>query len=119
MKWLFLVSGFVLCLAGFAFFFSRLSLQVDEIGEQPIPLTFRVVDAEANTVIGGATVRLFADYGDFGLEPRRGVSEGRTAADGKVELVPELTFTSFTSGFKRRGSIRFWNTSFTVNAEGY
>ena len=53
--------------------------EIREIGERPVPLTFFVVDAWANTPIPGASIRLF--YDNDGPSPvlRGGLSEGRTA----------------------------------------
>ena len=90
---------------------------VSEIGGLTLPMTFVVVDAETNKPIANALVKIHYRY-DV-MEMAQGQSEGRTDADGTLNLAPELIWTSQGMWHRRRGSIRFWDKGITATSAGY
>lgn len=88
---------------------------ISEIGRRALPVTVLVVDGETNKPITNALVRIH----DHDGQTAEGHSEGRADADGRLNLAPEMTWTSFGNWYRRRGSIRFWDKGITVTSAGY
>jgi hypothetical protein len=90
---------------------------MSEIGGVPLPMTFVVVDAETNKPVANALVKIH-DRFDV-MEMAQGQSEGRTDADGTLNLAPQLIWTSRGMWHRRRGSIRFWDKGIMATSAGY
>jgi hypothetical protein len=90
---------------------------IGEIGGRELPMTIIVVDEETQKPISNALVRIIEEY-DMATVTS-GQSEALTAEGGKVNLMPELTYSATTKPFRRSGSIRFWGKIVVITAEEY
>jgi hypothetical protein len=85
------------------------------IGTRSKVLTVQVADEQTGQAIPNASVRLFY------TQDASNESKGRTDANGEVQIKHQFTASGEDSccGLQQSGSIRFWDTSVAVQAEGY